>query len=372
MSMAALQDLLQQRLGIEQWSAFALDVPLRKPYRSAKGTLSSLPMLHTEVRTHESVVGHSVVFIASVASLTAAAAIVPGLRQDLGTEKRDIGAHGALLRHKLGTWGREGIAACAVAAFEWALLDACSQRDRRSVGSLLGSTLTPLATYAGIDLGEPSESADDARKLQRAGHRAFKLKLGHSTVEEDIAVLRSVRDAVGESAHLMADYNQSLTVAEALQRCRALDCVGLVWIEEPVRAWDLKGHAAIAEAVATPIQSGENWWQASQIERAIELHSCDAVMLDPTKLGPFGWFEATRVVRDAGMPISSHLSPHLCTQLLHVSGCAGWLEWSDWWEPFLGSVDVRDGTVHPIDTPFDWDEASLKALRAHWPIRPRN
>ena len=47
----------------------------------------------------------------------------------------------------------------------------------------------------------------------------------------------------------MVDYNQSLDVAEALIRCRALDGEGLDWIEEPAPADDLEGCARIAELV---------------------------------------------------------------------------------------------------------------------------
>ena len=47
----------------------------------------------------------------------------------------------------------------------------------------------------------------------------------------------------------MADYNQALTVTEAIRRGQALDDEGLYWIEEPTRHDDYAGCARIAAAL---------------------------------------------------------------------------------------------------------------------------
>jgi Enolase C-terminal domain-like len=58
----------------------------------------------------------------------------------------------------------------------------------------------------------------------------------------------------------MVDYNQSLSVAEAIRRVQFLEEEALVWVEEPTRADDFAGHARIAAECRTPIQIGENLW----------------------------------------------------------------------------------------------------------------
>jgi mandelate racemase len=60
----------------------------------------------------------------------------------------------------------------------------------------------------------------------------------------------------------MVDYNQSLTVPEAIRRIDYLEDFDLEWVEEPVPAEDFSGHATVRAAVAIPIQTGENWWFA--------------------------------------------------------------------------------------------------------------
>ncbi len=68
-----------------------------------------------------------------------------------------------------------------------------------------------------------------------------------------------MRASVGGDVTLMADYNQSLSVAEAERRAEALEGEGLYWIEEPTRADDYSGHARLRRGTKTPVQIGENW-----------------------------------------------------------------------------------------------------------------
>lgn len=84
---------------------------------------------------------------------------------------------------------------------------------------------------------------------------------------------------------LMADFNQSLTVAEAIQRGRALDGEGLYWIEEPVRADDFHGCARVAAAVSTPVQIGENFSGAFEMHAALPCEASDFVMIDAQQIG---------------------------------------------------------------------------------------
>jgi mandelate racemase len=352
-------DRLSEPLSVQAWSAWPLQVPLAKPYRSAKGTLSALPMLHTQVRTDDGEVGHSVVFVPSFALLRGVVALASGLKTSLENAKRSPIEHAQLVRKRLGAWGAEGVGACVASALELALFDARSRRLRLSMARMLGAKPGPVRTYGGIGLGSAAECVQEAERLVSEGHRALKLKIGHAQVEQDLEVIGAVQRAVGDGIALMVDYNQSLSVDEAIRRGRALEESNLTWIEEPVAASDLEGHAAVAAALATSLQSGENWWHVRQVRRAIELRASDGVMLDPAKLGIGGWLDAADAASRAGLAVSSHLSPHLCSQLMCATPSRGWLEWTDWWQPFMGSMPVREGQVLPADEPVSWDETAL-------------
>src|SRR3546814_1959011 len=97
-----------------------------------------------------------------------------------------------------------------------------------------------------------SSDLDEAEALLEGGFRAVKLRLGYPTIDEDLAVTRAVRRRLPDEIALMVDYNQALTVNQALDRGRALDREGIAWIEEPIRQDDWEGNRASVRALRTP------------------------------------------------------------------------------------------------------------------------
>jgi mandelate racemase len=163
-----------------------------------------------------------------------------------------------------------------------------------------------------------------------------KAKIGYPTADEDLAVVRAMRSAVGEGVAVMVDYNQCLSPTEAIERLRVLDEEGLTWVEEPTLAHDYAGHAAIAREARTPIQCGENWWGALDLQHALEAGASDYVMPDVMKIGGVtGWLRAAALAQARGIRVSSHLWPEVSAQLLCATPTAHWLEYADWWNPIL-------------------------------------
>jgi tetratricopeptide (TPR) repeat protein len=62
--------------------------------------------------------------------------------------------------------------------------------------------------------------------------------------------------------NLMVDFNQGLQFGEALERCHAIDDLGLAWIEEPIVYDNLEGYARLTADLKTPVQIGENFYGA--------------------------------------------------------------------------------------------------------------
>jgi mandelate racemase len=165
----------------------------------------------------------------------------------------------------------------------------------------------------------------------------------------------------------MVDYNQSLTVSEAIERARVLDHERLYWIEEPTRADDFLGHARIAAAAATPVQLGENWWGPADMAKSIAARASDHVMLDVMKIGGVtGWLRAMALADAASLPASSHTFPEFSSHLLSVTPGATYLEYLDHARPVLTEpVQVKDGRVVVADRPgggIEWDDAAIRRL----------
>ena len=201
------------------------------------------------------------------------------------------------------------------------------------------------------------------------GFRAIKLRVGRDDFAQDLASVRAVKQRIGDRATLMCDFNQRLTVNEALRRARALDGEGLHWIEEPVRHDDYEGCAAVAAAVATPIQTGENLVDTHEMARAIALRSLDFVMPDVQRIGGVtGWLRAAALAHAHGIEMSSHLFPEFSVHLLGVTPTCHWLEYMDWANPVLRQpLTVKDGLARIPDRPgagIEWDEEAVARYSA--------
>jgi mandelate racemase len=173
----------------------------------------------------------------------------------------------------------------------------------------------------------------DRRVIEQSlarGFRGIKIKLGDGDLGHDVASVAGVRDIVGPEIALMVDYNQSLTVPEAIRRIERLAPFDLHWVEEPVAAEDLAGHALVRMAVSVPIQTGENWWLAADMAHAIAAGACDCAMLDLMKIGGVtGWLGAMGQAQAASIPVSSHLFVEASAHVLAVTPTAHWLEFLD-------------------------------------------
>ncbi|MFC1681969.1 enolase C-terminal domain-like protein, partial [Pseudomonadota bacterium] len=187
---------------------------------------------------------------------------------------------------------------------------------------------------------------------------------------EDLAAVRNVKNRIGDDVLLMSDFNQSLTVQEAILRSRALDDEGLYWIEEPVRHDDYSGCSRVSAVVNTPIQIGENLLSSFEMQKAIDANAANYYMPDVQRIGGVtGWLRAAALAHANGLQMSSHLFPEISSHLLAATPTSHWLEYMDWGSAVLKHpIEVKDGHVLIPDEPgtgLDWDEDAV----AHYALR---
>jgi mandelate racemase len=234
----------------------------------------------------------------------------------------------------------------------------------------LGGTRKPIRAYNsnGLGLMGLEALAKEADELLEGGFRGVKLRLGYPTLEEDLAAVKAVRARLPRGVSLMVDYNQALSVEEALRRGRALDGEGLAWIEEPIRHDDYRGAARLAAMLATPIQIGENFSQPYALEEAIAAKACDLVMPDLERIGGVtGWLRAAQIASEARMKMSSHLFPEVSAHLLAVTPTADWLEYVDWAAPLLEEpLRIVDGEAQipsRAGNGLEWNKKAIERFR---------
>ncbi len=352
---------------IRNWRVRAVRVPLAEPHATASGTVAEAPLVLTDVACDDGTVGHSLIFTYTAAALKPTADLVATFGSWFHGEPAAPLEIESRIAKRLRLLGPQGLTGMAAAAIDMALWDAAARRRGVSLATLLGALPRDVPPYGAVGYDGVEGSARAAEFWARKGFTGVKAKIGYPTVAEDLAVVRAMRSAVGPAVAIMVDYNQSLTPTEAIERVRALDGEGLVWVEEPTLAHDYAGHARIAAAVATPIQCGENWWGPLDMQHAIDAGASDYVMPDVMKIGGVtGWQRAVALASSRGLRVSNHLFPEISAQLLAATPNAHWLEYADWFNPVLAEPLViekgRTRTAGVLGTGVAWNDAAIEKL----------
>jgi mandelate racemase len=357
-------------LTIRSIRARGIDLALQRPVETASGVMRTAPLVLIDLFTEEGISGCSYVRCYTPVALDPLVMLVanlePLLRGDAAAPapvERKLQRHFRLL-------GPQGLTGIAMAGIDMALWDARAKACGVPLVTLLGGEPKPIPAYASLRTMSPDGAAAEAAELVARGFTAIKVKIGRADLAADLDTIRAVRGAIGADAKLMVDYNQSLSVPDAIERARAFDDEGLYWIEEPTRADDFEGHARIAAAAKTPIQLGENWWGPNDMAKSIAARASDHAMLDVMKLGGVsGWLRAAALADAAGLPASSHTFPEFSAHLLCVTPTCRYLEYLDHAGPILAEpVRVENGHVLIPDRPgsgVEWNEAAVqRALSA--------
>ena len=350
----------------------AVSVPLRRPLVAKIATFEQAPFLLIDLETDQGAAGRAYLFLYRAQ----AAPYVAGMLKEIAAAMRGRpvapAADWGRVRRELTLYGHAGLATMALSGFDAACWDALARAAETPLARLLGGTLDPVPAYNSNGLGiiPPAKAAREARELlAEGGFRAAKIRVGRSTLEEDLAVIRAVREAVGPDIALPCDFNQALDVMEAIRRGRAFDGENLLWIEEPIIYDDFAGAAKIAAEVATPIQIGENFHGPRDMADAIAARAADYMMPDFERIGGVtGWLRAAALAETAGIRLSSHLMPEVSAHLLAATPTAHYLEYVDWAAPILADpLEIRDGRAMLADHPgsgIDWNEKALEKLGA--------
>jgi mandelate racemase len=344
---------------------------MRRPLRTSAASIASAPLVLIDVETEQGIVGRSYLF----AYVDLALPLIRRAIADM--DPLLIGSRiepAEMLRRSaepFGLFGTAGLLSMALAGLDVAYWDALAHAVGFSLARLLGGSPRDIPAYNSNGLGMmgPDEAAAEALALLGDGFTAIKVRLGRQDRKDDLDVVRAIRKRVPAVTTLMADFNQCLSTSEALSRCRMLDGEGVSWVEEPVAHDDFAGAAKVGAAVDTPVQLGENFTKLGEMQAAIAQGACDLVMPDVARIGGVtGWLKAAAIAEVAGIAMSSHLYPEICSHLLAVTPTAHWIEYVDWATPILAEpVRVENGRITTPDTSgsgLSWNEDAV----AHYAI----
>lgn len=147
--------------------------------------------------------------------------------------------------------------------------------------------------------GKSDTIAARAQEVVQGGYTTLKIKVGRMTPDDDIAVIRACRQAVGGDIALRLDANRSWSLATATRLGKALQDCGIAYIEEPLKDW--RDIPAFHEATGIRVALDEMLYSANASERAarsdIPSDSLAAYVLKPAALGSIA--EASRLASEA-------------------------------------------------------------------------
>jgi mandelate racemase len=358
-------------LTIRAIHSVGVEVPMTYALGTSRGVITKAPLLLIDLETEEGVTGRSYLWCYFPAAMPAIAKILEEVARVVKGERIAPVDLWAKLAERFALIGVQGIVRMAMSGFDMAAWDALARAAGLRLAALLGAEPKRIPAYNSCGLGlmkSPELVADEAAKLLFGGFRAVKLRLGYPTLQEDVAALRAVKERVGDAIAVMVDYNQALSLVEALERGRALDQEGIYWLEEPIRHDDYAGYATLVRELKTPIQIGENFSESSAMAVALAAGAADYVMPDLERIGGVtGWQRAAALAATQRIAMSSHLFPEVSVHLLSATPTCHFLEYVDWADKIVEQpLEIDDGFAVVPQRPgngLTWDKKAVEKYR---------
>jgi mandelate racemase len=348
---------------IRSVKARAVDAPIARPVKNAFGVIRSAPLVLIDVVTDQGVTGRSYIFGYAKLTLKPLVQLIGEIGSDLTGKAIAPFDLMAQMDAKFRLLGWQGLVGLAVSGLDMAFWDALGQVAGQPLARLLGGSPRPIRAYDSYGAVDPVADEKDLRRSLEQGFRGIKIKGGDGDLANDERVVKAVRGLIGPDIALMLDFNQSLDPSEASRRIDRLAAYDLHWIEEPVAAENLQGHAKVRETSPISIQSGENWWFPRGFAEAIASGASDFIMPDLMKVGGVtGWLRVAAQAEAASIPMSSHLFAEASSHMLAVTPTAHWLEVLDLGRAVLAKpIEIVDGTVtaRGPGLGLEWDEAAV-------------
>jgi L-talarate/galactarate dehydratase len=331
-------------------------LPLAHPISDAKvltgrqKPMTEIAMLFVELQTEQGHEGLGLSYskrAGGPGQFAHAQEIAPAL---MGEDPNDIARLWDKLCWAGASAGRSGLATQAIGAFDVALWDVKARRANLSLAKLLGAHRESVRCYntSGGFLHTPIDQLKvNAAASVARGIGGIKLKVGQPDGHIDMQRVRAVREHLGDGVPLMVDANQQWDRPSAQRMCRALEGFNLVWIEEPLDAYDHEGHAALALQFDTPIATGEMLTSAAEHGDLIRHRAADYLMPDGPRVGGITPFlKIAGLAHHSGLMLAPHFAMELHVHLAAAYPTEPWVEHFEWLEPLFNErIEISNGRM---------------------------
>ena len=229
----------------------------------------------------------------------------------VGRDPRELGRHWRIIDNLSFFYGR-------IWPLDLALWDLFGKIVGQPVWRLLGGSSGIVPCYASSGtLRDPGAMAEQASAFADAGFGHMKIRFHEEDWKKDVRKIEAVRARVGDRLELMVDCNQgwrmpwdaspSWTLKDALGVARALEPLGVFWLEEPLHRSDIAGMKALRDATPIRIAAGELARDMESMRVWIEAGCIDVLQTDAVCGGGIsGLVELFREARSRGIAFTPH------------------------------------------------------------------
>lgn len=232
----------------------------------------------------------------------------------IGRDPFDNGVIWDFLYNRTRDQGMKGLPVCALSAVDIALWDIKGKATGLPIYKLLGGAYRDKAHVYATGLYQPQhvpsiEKAlvEEALGYKKDGFFAMKLKVGYG-IEEDMKLVRAVREAIGNDILLMVDANRAYNASEAIRLAREMEKYDVYWFEEPVPPEDVDGYIEVKQKSSILIAGGEDEYTRYGFRELITRRAVD--ILQPDLCAAGGFTEMMKIVDMANawnVPVYPHV-----------------------------------------------------------------
>ena len=206
---------------------------------------------------------------------------------------------------------------------ELALWDIRGKAAGLSVAELLGGVIRPRISLAAcMGIQNYQRAGEIAAWCVEQGFDTLKTKAG-ANMDEDVEMVRGIRDAVGDRLKLRIDPNRSYSLAEAVELCRRIEEYNLEYIEQPIAAEPLSEAVTLRRGTKVPLALNESVTDPASVMRILREDAAEFVLPDTHIAGGIQpCVTIGRLCEAAGIPAIMHCGHDLgpkTAAMLHVA-----------------------------------------------------
>jgi D-galactarolactone cycloisomerase len=209
---------------------------------------------------------------------------------------------------------QKGILVEALSAVDIALWDIKGRFTGLPIYQLMGGAYRDKARVYVTGLFRPvncdpvSYVVEKAQDYQNRGFPAIKLKIGYASPEEDLYIIKAIRDVIGYETKLMIDANCAYNRTQAVEMARRMEPYDVYWFEEPLPPDDIDGYIEVKNKIHISLAAGESEATRYGFRDLITRHAVDILQPDVCTGGGFN--EVQKIITMASA-WNTQCSPHV-------------------------------------------------------------